>query len=568
MPTFAEARAFLLDNRSDYAKAYSQFRWPDPVAFNWALDWFDGVLASDPKTRDQCALWIADAVTGRDAKSSFLELSRRSNETANLLRALGLRRGDRILMVLGNTEELWEVMLASIKLGTVLIPTTTLASSEELADRVKRGRARCIVTAADQSEKFAKLALDGVTKICIGGGSGIGWIDYADARKELPDFAPDGPTNPGDPMLLYFTSGTTAAPKLVLHTQRSYPVGALSTMYWLGLKPRDVHVNVSSPGWAKHAWSSFFAPWNAGATVLMVNQARFEAKVLLKELVRCEATTLCAPPTVWRLLAQEPLSDYPVRLREVCAAGEPLNPEMIERVQRAWGIIIRDGYGQTETTALVANSPGQPVKPGAMGRAMPGYKIRLLDADSQTAREGEVCVILDEGKPAGLMVGYETEAGLRAVEGEKYGTSDVAFGDEDGYLTFVGRTDDVFKSSDYRISPFELESVLIEHDSILESAIVPSPDPMRLALPKAFILLKSGVAPTRAVALSIFQHTNARLAPFKRIRKIEFVSELPKTISGKIQRVQLRRMEQQHPAEAPPSAVQFAESDFEELRKA
>ena len=387
MPTFAEARAFLLENRSDYAKAYSGFRWPDPVAFNWALDWFDGVLAADPQTRDQCALWISDAAAGRDTKLSFLELSRRSNETANLLRALGLRRGDRILMVLGNTEELWEVMLASIKLGTVLIPATTLASSGELADRVKRGRARCIVTAADQSEKFAKLALDGVIKISIDGGLGAGWTGYADARKQRPDFAPDGPANPHDPMLLYFTSGTTAAPKLVLHTQRSYPIGALSTMYWLGLKPGDVHVNVSSPGWAKHAWSSFFAPWNAGATILMVNQARFEAKVLLKELVRCEATTLCAPPTVWRLLAQEALADYAVRLREVCAAGEPLNPEMIERVQRAWGITIRDGYGQTETTALVANSPGQPVKPGAMGRAMPGYKIRVLDADGHAAGE-------------------------------------------------------------------------------------------------------------------------------------------------------------------------------------
>jgi acetyl-CoA synthetase len=368
-------------------------------------------------------------------------------------------------------------------------------------------------------------------------------------------------------MLLYFTSGTTAKPKLVLHSHRSYPVGALSTMYWLGLMPGDMHVNISSPGWAKHAWSSFFAPWNAGATVLVVNQARFDAKVLLKALVTYGATTLCAPPTVWRMLAQEDLAAYPVKLREVCAAGEPLNPEMIDRVQAAWGATIRDGYGQTETTGLVANSPGQPVKSGAMGRPMPGYSIQILDPDGHEAEEGEVCIVLTDRRPAGLMHGYETDEGLKGTSGDVYRTSDVAFRDADGYLTFVGRADDVFKSSDYRISPFELESVLIEHPDVLEVAVVPAPDPIRHTVPKAFVLLKGGVRPERNVALSIFQHANARLAPFKRIRKIELVADLPKTISGKIKRAQLRRLEHEKAADPAYRGEEFAESDFEELRR-
>jgi acetyl-CoA synthetase len=395
-----------------------------------------------------------------------------------------------------------------------------------------------------------------------------GWLDYADADAESDVFTPDALTACDDPMLLYFTSGTTAKPKLVLHSHRSYPVGALSTMYWLGLTPGDVHVNISSPGWAKHAWSSFFAPWNAGATVLIINQARFDAKVMLSELVRCEATTLCAPPTVWRMVAQENLNAYPVKLREIGAAGDPLTPEMIERVRDAWGVTIRDGYGQTETTALVANSPAQPVKPGAMGRAMPGYKIALLDPDGHPAAEGEVCVMLGGDRPAGLMQGYQTEDGLNAATGPYYRTSDVAFTDAEGYLTFVGRADDVFKSSDYRISPFELESVLIEHEAVLEVAVVPSPDALRHTVPKAFVLLKPAYSADRAIALAIFRHANARLAPFKRIRKLELVKDLPKTISGKIKRAQLRRLEHEATSDPAYRGIEFCESEFEELRRA
>jgi acetyl-CoA synthetase len=338
-------------------------------------------------------------------------------------------------------------------------------------------------------------------------------------------------------------------------------------MYWIGLQPGDVHLNISSPGWAKHAWSCFFAPWNAGATVFVVNQPRFDAKVLLRTVERCAVTTLCAPPTVWRLLIQEPLASYRMALREVCGAGEPLNPEVIDQVKAAWGLTIRDGYGQTETTALAGNSPGQPVKIGSMGRPLPGYRVRVTDVDGQPAKEGEISLVLGADRPAGLMQGYLGDDGTpRGADGEAYRTGDVVFLDDDGYLTFVGRSDDVFKSSDYRISPFELESVLLEHDAVAEAAIVPSPDPIRLAVPKAYVLLVGGTAVSRETALSIFKYVHGRLAPFKRIRRIELVSELPKTISGKIRRVHLRRLEHANDRTDVLRGLEFREEDFPELQ--
>ena len=290
-------------------------------------------------------------------------------------------------------------------------------------------------------------------------------------------FTPDGPTPATDPLFLYFTSGTTALPKLVEHTQVSYPIGHLSTMYWLAAQPGDVHLNISSPGWAKHAWSNVFAPWNAEACVLILNAARFSARRLLDTLTRCSVTSLCAPPTVWRMVIQEDLSAWHPPLREVLSAGEPLNPEVIEQVRRAWGLTIRDGYGQTETTAQIGNTPDQPVKPGSMGRPLPGYVIDLIDPASGAHGEtGEICIDLSQ-RPLALMVGYRDNFAHTAevMRDGFYHTGDVASRDSDGYITYVGRADDVFKSSDYRISPFELESVLIEHPAVAEAAVVPSP---------------------------------------------------------------------------------------------
>lgn len=567
MTTFQEARAFLLDHRTDYEAAVKGFRWPDPVPFNWALDWFDAELAAKPDSKDRPALWIVDAAQDRQTKLSFAALSKRSNQVANFLRAQGLKRGDHLLLLLGNVVPLWETMLAAMKLGVVVIPATTLLTADELRDRLDRGRARAVVAAEDQVVKFASLGAENVVRIVVGAPSD-GWLTYDEAAKASESFTPDGATNADDPMLLYFTSGTTAKPKLVRHSQRSYPVGHLSTMYWIGLKPGDVHLNISSPGWAKHAWSCFFAPWNAGATVFVVNQPRFDAKALLATIGRCGVTTLCAPPTVWRLFIQENLASFKVALREVCGAGEPLNPEVIDQVRSAWGLTIRDGYGQTETTALAGNSPGQPIKIGSMGRPLPGYRVQISDADGNPAKEGEVTLVLGADRPAGLMQGYQGDDGeLSGAEGELYRSGDVVFADEDGYLTFVGRSDDVFKSSDYRISPFELESVLLEHELVAEAAVVPSPDPIRLAIPKAFVLLISGAERSPETALSIFKHLHTRLAPFKRIRRLEIVTELPKTISGKIRRVQLRRLERDDDRNDPLRGREFREEDFPELPK-
>jgi acetyl-CoA synthetase len=568
MTTFQEARAFLLKHRTDYDAAVKGFRWPDPVPFNWALDWFDAELAHNVESRDRPALWIVDP-GDKETKLSFAALSRRSNQVANFLRAQGLKRGDHLLLLLGNVVPLWETMLAAMKLGVVVIPATTLLTPDELRDRLDRGKARAVVATQDQVAKFAGLGGNRLVRIVVGAtAKHEGWLPFEEAGSAPEDFAPDGPTNADDPMLLYFTSGTTAKPKLVRHSQRSYPVGHLSTMFWLGLQPGDVHLNISSPGWAKHAWSCFFAPWNAGATIFIVNQPRFDAKALLATVGRCGVTTLCAPPTVWRLFIQEKLADFKVSLREVCGAGEPLNPEVIDQVKAAWGLTIRDGYGQTETAALAGNSPGQKVKIGSMGRPLPGYRVQITDIDGNLTKEGEVTLVLGAERPAGLMQGYQGEDGkLAGADGDFYRSGDVVFADDEGYLTFVGRSDDVFKSSDYRISPFELESVLLEHEQVAEAAVVPSPDPIRLAIPKAYVLLTSGVERSPETALSIFKHLHTRLAPFKRIRKIELVTELPKTISGKIRRVQLRRLEQENNRGDALRGAEFREEEFPELQK-
>ena len=569
MTTFQDARSFLLKHRTDYDAAVKGFRWPDPVPFNWALDWFDAELARNPKSKDRPALWIVDTGSDRETRLSFAELSRRSNQVANFLRAQGLRRGDHLLLLLGNVVPLWETMLAAMKLGVVVIPATTLLTPDELRDRLDRGKARAVVATHDQVAKLAGLGSDGLVRVVVGAtAKQEGWLPFEDAANAPEPFTPDGPTKADDPMLLYFTSGTTAKPKLVRHSQRSYPVGHLTTMYWLGLQPGDIHLNISSPGWAKHAYSCFFAPWIAGATIFIVNQPRFEAKGLLSIIDRCGVTTLCAPPTVWRLFIQERLADFKVSLREVCGAGEPLNPEVIDQVRAAWGVTIRDGYGQTETTLLVGNSPGQTVKVGSMGRPMPGYRVRIADSDGNAVTEGEVTLVLGADRPAGLMQGYQGDDGkLSGADGDLYRSGDVVFADDEGYLTFVGRSDDVFKSSDYRISPFELESILLEHESVAEAAVVPSPDPIRLAIPKAYVLLVSGAERSAQTALSIFRHLHARLAPFKRIRRIELVTELPKTISGKIRRVQLRRLEHENDRGDPLRGKEFREEEFPELQK-
>lgn len=552
---FLRARDFLVRNREDHEAACRGFQVEAMETFNWALDYFDAYAAGN----DRLALWIVEE-SGAEIRLTFREMAERSNRVANGLRAQGVRRGDGVLVMLDNVQPLWETMLACIKLGAVLVPCTLLLSQADLRDRIERGGIRHLVVDSAQTAKFEGMDPE-LTRICVGPPV-AGWHPFEGLLAGAAPFSPDSPTRATDPMLLYFTSGTTAKPKLVLHTHQSYPVGHLSTMYWIGLREGDIHFNISSPGWAKHAWSSFFAPWNAGACIFVYRTARFSAAAALKVIAEKGVTTLCAPPTVWRLFIQEDLKAYPVKLRELVGAGEPLNPEVINQVAEAWGITIRDGYGQTETTAQVGNPPGQRVKVGSMGRPLPGYRVVLLDPEGKETSEGEISLALDP-RPIGLMQGYKDDPSKmeKALAEGYYRTGDVASRDEDGYLFFVGRADDVFKSSDYRISPFELESFLIEHEAVAEAAVVPSPDPVKLAVPKAYIILRAGFEPDRATALALFRFIRERLSPYKRIRIIEF-SDLPKTISGKIRRVELRK----RAAAGGASPAEFREDQFQELR--
>jgi acetyl-CoA synthetase len=549
---FNEARDFLWAHREDYDTAYRGFSWPRLDEYNWALEHFD-VVAADPEGGARRALWIVEQ-DGSEAFWTYRELSRRSNQTANWLRDQGVARGDRIILMLGNQVELWETLLAAMKLGAVVIPATTLLTAADLRDRLERGRAGHVVVGGADTAKFDDVAGD-YTRIAVRGAP-PGWLDYGEAGGADEAFTPDAATGATDTLLLYFTSGTTAKPKLVEHTHASYPVGHLSTMYWIGLEPGDVHLNISSPGWAKHAWSNVFAPWIAEATVLVMNYAKFDADSVLDVLDRCGVDSFCAPPTVWRMLIQADLSRLARPPSKVVGAGEPLNPEVIEQVEKAWGVRIRDGFGQTETTLQVGNPPGQVVKPGSMGRPVPGYPVVLVDPVSGEAgvEEGEICIDLAE-RPLGLMAGYagDPERDAEAMAGGFYHTGDIGSRDADGYITYVGRSDDVFKASDYRISPFELESVLIEHPAVAEAAVVPSPDPLRLAVPKAYVVLADGHEPTEETARAILQYARESLAPYKRIRRLEFAA-LPKTISGKIRRVELRGREAEihaDPAAAP-----------------
>jgi len=581
---FRNARDLLLSSRTDYDRALAGYSAPRPPDFNWGLDWFDRV-AADGTTGARVALKLVEA-DGSSHAVTYAEMSARSSQVASWLSSLGAVKGDRLLLMMGNQVELWETLLACIKLGVVVIPATTLLTPADLDDRITRGGVRHVVTSSVDASKFDHVP-GAYTRIAVGEPV-PGWTAYDESRFAATPpaatvFTPPESAGGDDTLLLYFTSGTTAQPKLVEHTHLSYPVGHLSTMYWIGLQPGDVHLNISSPGWAKHAWSSFFAPWNAEATILVVNQPRFDAAALLATMAQESVTTFCAPPTVYRMLIQQDLAPWRSRLsiREMVGAGEPLNPEVIEQVQNGLGVTIRDGFGQTETTAQVGNTPGQQVVPGSMGRPLPGYDVVLLDPATGEEQlgagaEGELCLRLTGagGRPVGLMVGYHGDAEKtdESMREKAYHTGDVASRDARGYITYVGRADDVFKASDYRISPFELESVLIEHPAVAEAAIVPSPDPTRLAVPKAYVVLAPGYLPTAETAESILAYAREHLAAYKRVRRIEF-AELPKTISGKIRRVELRgREETAHGASAGTDApsraskTEFWESDFPGLK--
>ena len=560
---FRAARDHLIELRSDPVRAETEFAFPDVgERFNWAIDWFDAIARGN----NAKALVIVEE-DGSSREVSFDAMAARSDRVAAWLSDRGLRKGDPVIVMLGNQVELWDLMLGIMKLGAVIMPTTTAAGTSDLQDRVGRGGAKLVVTTPEETWK-----VDGVTgdfgRVSVGPAEG--WEDlHAAYAVDVPPATHPG-TAPSDPLLYYFTSGTTSRPKLVEHTQVSYPVGHLSTMYWLGLRPGDVHLNISSPGWAKHAWSCFFAPWIAEATIFLYNYKRFDAEALLGQLRERHVTSFCAPPTVWRMLINADLTGGSGVLREVIGAGEPLNPEVIAKVRDAWGLSLRDGYGQTEMTAAIGNSPGVAVKAGSMGRPLPGVPVALVDPATgrvvDGVGEGEICLDLAQ-HPVSLMTGYlgDDARNADAMDGGFYHTGDVASRDEDGYITYIGRTDDVFKASDYKISPFELESVLIEHPAVAEAAVVPAPDEVRLAIPKAYIALAPGHEPSEETARSILVHARAHLQPWQRVRRIEFF-ELPKTISGKIRRVELRAREEAMAGTEGRHGEEWRDEMFPELK--
>ncbi|NJQ01631.1 AMP-binding protein [Streptomyces zingiberis] len=550
---FRAARDLLLLHRTDPSKAVAEFRWPRPAEFNWALDWFD-VLAVT--RRDGAALRVVGpGGPGTDRVFTFHDLARRSERVAGRLRSLGVRRGDPLLLMLGNRVEVWETMLAAIRLGAVLVPTYTTATPAELADRLHRADVRYVVAEAGLAGRFAAPPAGGArrwTGIAVGG-TAPGWADYEDsadpADPEGPTdtgaFTPDGPTRADDPLFRYFTSGTTSRPKMVEHTHVSYPIGHLSGMYWNGVRPGDTHLNVSAPGWAKHAWSSFFVPWNAEATVVALDAARSGPADVLEVLRTRSVSTFCAPPTVWRGMAALGLGDRPPALREAVAAGEPLEPSLIGLVAREWGIDLRDGYGQTETTGQIGNPPGRRPVPGSMGHPLPGHTVVLLDPE--TGREvpdgmpGEICLDLAD-PPLGLMRGYagDPERTAKVLANGHYHTGDLAVRSPDGSLTYLARADDMFKSFDHRISPRELEEVLLRDAAVADAAVVPVPDPAGLWAPKAFVVAAPGHPAGERTALRVLRRVREELPPEKWVRVLEFAPVLPRTTSGKVRRAELR----------------------------
>lgn len=564
---FITARDFLLSAKN-YKEAKDGFTWPTLGNFNWALDYFDQLA-------DKCTNPALEYVDdhGIEKKVSFQTMKDRSSQVANLLTTLELRKGDRVLVMLPNSVELFETILGAMKVGCVIIPASTLLTSDDVKDRMKRGKVRCVIadeqllsvieTAIPKGEEVAKINLGSQEK---------GWVPFSQADTESANFNSKERYSLKDELLIYFTSGTTARPKLVLHTYGSYPVGHLNTMYWIGIKPRDVHYNIGAPGWAKHAWSSIFAAWNAEATTFVYNYTgRFNAKEVLRILEDYRVRTLCAPPTVWRYLLLEDLKQHNFALREVVSAGEPLNPEIFQKVKDGIDLEIREGFGQTETTLQIGTFPGMTVKPGSMGVEAPGYEITILNDQNTIVpnkTEGMVAVRVRPKRPIGLMEGYidPQEKNLEVFVGDWYLTGDVAYKDETGYFWFIGRADDVFKSSDYRISAFELESELMVHPSVTEVAVVASPDKLRGFVPKAVITLKPDVPASRELALEIFKFTRDRMAPYKRPRIIQFSQDLPKTVSGKIKRTDLRRIESDLRQSNQRAQHEYFESDFPELK--
>lgn len=534
-----------MPNMTDYDKTYAEFKLEVPEYFNFARDVFD------KWNRDSLALyWVDD--DGNEVKRTFGELTAASNRAANMLKKQGVKRGDVVIVILPRLIEWWEINLACLRLGAVISPGTTQLTPKDIKFRYEASDSTCIITDADNAPKADAIRAEcpQVKTYVIVGGWREGWLNYADAVSGAStDFTVEN-TKSDENAILYFTSGTTGYPKMTVHTHASYPIGHTVTgKFWLDLTTDDLHWNLSDTGWAKAAWSSFYGPWCCGAAIFVHHNARFSAKKTLEYLAKYPVTTVCGPPTAYRMIVLEDLSQYKFpTLRHCVGAGEPLNPEIIEVWEKATGLTIRDGYGQTESVLLAGTFPPLEVKAGSMGKPSPTFDVRVIDDNGNEVprgQEGDIAVRVKPVRPVGLFKEYWKDPVKTAgvYRGDFYVTGDRAIMDEDGYLWFVGRADDVILASGYRIGPFEVESALIEHPAVAESAVVSSPDETRGEVVKAFVILAPGYQGSPELAKELQDYVKKVTAPYKYPRKIEFVDVLPKTVSGKIRRIELREKE-------------------------
>lgn len=544
---FRNIRQLIAEKRFD---ELDQLNITRPVKFNWVKEVFEGINMKDHPDSD-ALIWTDGSKTRVYTYRKMLE---QTNQFLNFLRKRGMVQNDIIFSQIALLPENWLCYLVTIKGGFILVPAATALTVPDIVYRFEKLLPKMVIADPDNAEKIEQAEKTIGQRIALkilATGNRPGWISIEEISDQ-PLEAETAGTMSDDALFLFFTSGTTGMPKIVTHTHLSYPLGHLTTAAWIGFKTGDIHYNISQPGWAKFAWSSVFAPWNMGATVFAFHSEEgFKPHEQLSLIEQYKVTTLCCPPTVLRLFILEDLSKYQFSLRECVSAGEPLNPQIIDTWFKGTGLIIRDGYGQTESTCMVNNLPDAELRYGSMGKPSFLYDIVIADEagnilpDSET---GSLAVRMNSVKPNGVFAGYfnQSEKNVEVFRHQLYYTGDKAYRDEDGFIWFVGRDDDVIKTSDYRVGPFEVESVLQQHEAILESAVVASPHPIRGFQVKAFAILKKGFTPGTRLAQELFEYTKDNLASYKMPRIIEFVNQLPKTISGKIRRAELRASEAQN----------------------
>lgn len=536
-----------MNNMLDYEQEREKFQWNVPEYFNFAGDVVDKWAENPDKL---AMLWVDDQ--DQEIRRTFKDFKERSNRLANLLVEHGVKAGDVVILIMPRYIEWWETFLACLKVGAIVSPGTVQLTTKDLAFRIQTAQSVAIISDARTANKVDEInqEISSVKLKVVVGEPREGWLHY---QTEVENYSTEFPivkTRSDDGAILFFTSGTTGNPKMTLHTQATYPYAHMVTgKYWLDLNSEDMHWNLSDTGWGKAGWSSLFGPWHMGAALFVHHETRFSTKRCLEVLQKYPITTFCGAPTNYRMLVLEDLSQYKFpTLRSCTGAGEPLNPEVIETWKKATGLTIRDGYGQTETVLVIGNFPCVPIRQGSMGKPAPGFEVEVID-DAGTVlppgKEGDIAIKVVPQRPAGLFKEYwqEPERTQRCFRGEWYITGDRAVKDTDGYFWFVGRADDVILASGYRIGPFEVESALIEHDAVAESAVVASPDDLRGEIVKAFVVLTEGYQPSPQLVKELQDYVKRVTAPYKYPREIEFVEALPKTVSGKIRRVQLREME-------------------------